>query len=85
MRTVSVDTRADVVLVDGSPAFIGDVRRRFAADDGPIVPVIEQSASDVRAAEARRGYDCERLLVERVVTVNTTASGGNAELLAIAS
>ena len=100
VRTDALDARADAVLVDGSPAFVREVRRRFAAVDGPIVPVIAreraddgqtipaeacEKAADIRAAVSRRGYDYARLLVERVVTVNTTASGGNAELLAIAS
>jgi delta 1-pyrroline-5-carboxylate dehydrogenase len=38
----------------------------------------------VIARDAMGGYDAGRLVIERVVTINTTASGGNAELLAIA-
>ena len=69
--------RADAVLVAGSDEFVRERRRRIAALEGPIVPVIARQ-------DAAEGYcyDVGRLLVERVVTINTTASGGNAELLA---
>ena len=66
----------DAVLVSGSRPFVRACRERAAAMDGPIIPVI--------APDAAGGYEMERLLVEKVVSVNTTASGGNAELLAIA-
>ena len=38
----------------------------------------------IRDSDGAGGYDTLRLYRERVVTTNTTASGGNAELLAIA-
>ena len=68
--------RRDAALVAGSPEFVRGQRVRLAAEEGAIVTIITPDA------EGR--YDSERLLVERVVTTNTTASGGNAELLAIA-
>ena len=67
---------ADAILVAGSDDLVRSSRERAAALPGRIVPVIARNAAG--------GYDTSRLLVERVVTVNTTASGGNAELLAIA-
>ena len=42
---------------------------------GRIVPVI--------APDADGGYDWARLVVERTVTVNTAAAGGNAALLSL--
>ena len=66
---------ADAILVAGADALVRAIRERAAARTGRIVPVIARNAAG--------GYDTSRLLVERVVTVNTTASGGNAELLAV--
>ena len=68
--------RRDAALVAGSREFVRGQRVRLAAEERAIVTIITPDA------EGR--YDSERLLVERVVTINTTASGGNAELLAIA-
>jgi RHH-type proline utilization regulon transcriptional repressor/proline dehydrogenase/delta 1-pyrroline-5-carboxylate dehydrogenase len=66
----------DAFVVAGDRDFVRHCRERVAAGNGRIVPVI--------ARDPAGGYDTNRLLVEKVVTVNTTASGGNAELLAIA-
>jgi Proline utilization A proline dehydrogenase N-terminal domain len=66
----------DAIVVAGDKDFVRRCRERAAASTGKIVPVIARNAAG--------GYDSGRLLVERVVTINTTASGGNAELLAIA-
>ena len=71
-----LSSRLDAVVVAGDVAQLLMCRERVAADVSKIVPVI--------ARNAEGGYDMGRLLVERVVTINTTASGGNAELLAIA-
>ena len=57
----------------------GDTARRarlaLANADGPIVPVI--------AADEEGRYDASRLVHERTLTINTTASGGNASLLSL--
>ena len=66
----------DAIVVAGDKDFVQCCRERAAASMGRIVPVIARNAAG--------GYDRGRLLVERVVTINTTAAGGNAELLAIA-
>ena len=76
VRTKALEMRPDAVLVAGSDEFVRACRERTAASDGPIVPVI--------ARDDTHSYDSERLVIERVVTINTTASGGNAELLAMA-
>ena len=57
----------------------GDTARRarlaLADADGPIAPVI--------VADDEGRYDASRLLHERTLTINTTASGGNASLLSL--
>ncbi|MEO8134121.1 MAG: aldehyde dehydrogenase family protein, partial [Betaproteobacteria bacterium] len=63
------------LLVAGPPAMVRNWRERAAAGEGAILPVI--------ARRSEGGYDRDRLVAERVVTVNTTASGGNTELLAV--
>ena len=55
---------------------LAEIRRRFAASEGPIVPVL--------TPDERGAYDWTRLVCERTVTINTTASGGNASLLSLA-
>ncbi len=55
------------------PRRFGPSSRRVA---GKIVPVI--------APDVDGNYDAARLVVERTVTINTAAAGGNARLLAIA-
>ena len=72
--TGPADTAPDAVLFAGTDDELAAVRTRLAALDGPLVPVIV----------ARDGtYDAMRLLSERTVTINTTASGGNASLLSL--
>ena len=65
----------DAVLLDASPERAQRVRAEFAAAAGKIVPII--------APEADGSYDAARLVVERTVTVNTAAAGGNAALLSL--
>ena len=66
--------RPDAVLFAGDGSTAAAVRRTLALQEGPLVPLIV----------AREGsYDAARLMVERTVTVNTTASGGNASLLSL--
>ena len=50
------------------------MRQKLAARPGPIVPLIGKGVG---------GYDATRLVSERTVTINTTASGGNASLLSL--
>ena len=65
----------DAVLLDAAPERARRVRAQLAATSGPIVPVI--------APDPDGGYDAARLVVERTVTVNTAAAGGNAALLSL--
>jgi RHH-type proline utilization regulon transcriptional repressor/proline dehydrogenase/delta 1-pyrroline-5-carboxylate dehydrogenase len=68
-----VDDLAGVLAADASLA--GDANRRLATRDGARLPVIEAVGTPPR-------YPRSRLVVERVLTVNTTAAGGNATLVA---
>ncbi len=65
----------DAVLLDTTPERALRVRAELAAAPGPIVPVIAPGQDG--------GYDLARLVVERTVTVNTAAAGGNAALLSL--
>jgi len=64
----------EAVLFSGAASNAEALRRRLAALPGPIVPLIVAGAG---------GYDWTRLVSERTVTINTTASGGNASLLSL--
>ena len=67
-------THPDAVLFEGSASDARAIRLRLAAQDGPLVALIV----------ARNGvYDTARLVCERTLTINTTASGGNASLLSL--
>jgi len=79
----------DVLPPDGDWALLPDIdgvlaadpesaaaaNRRLAAREGARLPVIEPAGDPPR-------YPPARLVVERVVSVNTTAAGGNASLVA---
>ncbi|HET7033971.1 MAG TPA: aldehyde dehydrogenase family protein, partial [Casimicrobiaceae bacterium] len=79
-RIVLVDriepAAVDAVLLASDADEARSVRAKFAVADGPIVPVI--------VADPAGRYDWARLVVERTVTVNTAAAGGNAALLSLA-
>jgi RHH-type proline utilization regulon transcriptional repressor/proline dehydrogenase/delta 1-pyrroline-5-carboxylate dehydrogenase len=65
----------DAVLLDVGADRAHRVRAEFAASGGSIVPIV---------ACARDGHcDWTRLVVERTVSVNTAAAGGNAALLSL--
>jgi len=64
----------DVALVDLPAPETIRVRAALAAADGAIVPVV--------APDATSRYAFARLCAERTVTINTTAAGGNAALMA---
>jgi RHH-type proline utilization regulon transcriptional repressor/proline dehydrogenase/delta 1-pyrroline-5-carboxylate dehydrogenase len=61
------------VLVEGDGNEVDRLRRELAQRAGPIVGVVE----------AAPDYDLERLLVERTLSVNTTAAGGNTHLMTL--
>ena len=65
----------DAVLLDADVGRGRRMRDALAAADGKIVPVI--------VPEGDGTYDPARLVIERTVTVNTAAAGGNAALLSL--
>jgi RHH-type proline utilization regulon transcriptional repressor/proline dehydrogenase/delta 1-pyrroline-5-carboxylate dehydrogenase len=65
----------DAVLFAGSEHRALEVQRTLAARDGPIVPFIR--------VDADHPGDPLRLVHERTLSINTTASGGNASLLSL--
>jgi RHH-type proline utilization regulon transcriptional repressor/proline dehydrogenase/delta 1-pyrroline-5-carboxylate dehydrogenase len=66
----------DAVLLDVMPDEARRIRAELAASPGPIVPILVPRDDGT--------YDEARLLIERTVTVNTSAAGGNAALLSLA-
>jgi RHH-type proline utilization regulon transcriptional repressor/proline dehydrogenase/delta 1-pyrroline-5-carboxylate dehydrogenase len=80
-RVVLADWRApgpafDAVLHTGSAAQRREICMAMASRPGPIV--------GVHAFDARAGaLHLERLLIERVASVNTAAAGGNATLMTV--
>jgi len=67
--------RPDAVLFAGSDGRAREVRKALAEGEGPIVP-------SFRVDAGHRG-DPLRLVHERTLSINTTASGGNASLLSL--
>lgn len=63
-------------LFAGPPEAAARLARRLAEEDGPIVPLIRPGLVTGR-------YPLYRLVVERVVTINTTAAGGNTTLMTL--
>ncbi len=62
----------DVVLFDGEADALLALLDRLARREGPVVPVL-----------AGPGYALDMLMQEQVVSTNTTAAGGNANLMTI--
>jgi RHH-type proline utilization regulon transcriptional repressor/proline dehydrogenase/delta 1-pyrroline-5-carboxylate dehydrogenase len=66
----------DAVLLHGTTEELAAVQRKLAERDGPIVSVerLEPSATSL---------PLERLIVERALSINTAAAGGNASLMTL--
>jgi len=70
----------DAVVFEGSPEALKDLNGRIAERAGPIIPVLGLATEVL----TRGGdYDLNLLFEERVVSINTAASGGNAYLMSI--
>jgi RHH-type proline utilization regulon transcriptional repressor/proline dehydrogenase/delta 1-pyrroline-5-carboxylate dehydrogenase len=72
---------ADAVLFEGDSDALHALNQAVAARPGPLVPV--QGAARDDLASGRAGYALEWLLLERSVSNNTAAAGGNASLMTI--
>jgi RHH-type proline utilization regulon transcriptional repressor/proline dehydrogenase/delta 1-pyrroline-5-carboxylate dehydrogenase len=66
----------DGVLLHGSVEELAGVQRRLAEREGPVVSV-------ERLAPGETAVPLERLVVERALSINTAAAGGNASLMTI--
>jgi RHH-type proline utilization regulon transcriptional repressor/proline dehydrogenase/delta 1-pyrroline-5-carboxylate dehydrogenase len=66
----------DAVLLHGSPDELAQVQRHLAGRPGPVVAVERLEPGDT-------AIPLERLVVERAVSVNTAAAGGNASLMTL--
>ena len=72
----AADSHFDAVLHHGAPEERIEVAKRLARRDGPIV--------SLHAFEpGEPPYAVEKLVLERVVSVNTAAAGGNASLMTV--
>jgi RHH-type proline utilization regulon transcriptional repressor/proline dehydrogenase/delta 1-pyrroline-5-carboxylate dehydrogenase len=67
------------VLFEGDSDALHAVNQAVAARPGPLVPVQGVTRDDL--ADGRAGYALEWLLLERSVSNNTAAAGGNASLM----
>jgi RHH-type proline utilization regulon transcriptional repressor/proline dehydrogenase/delta 1-pyrroline-5-carboxylate dehydrogenase len=63
------------VLFAGTPAQEICLRQRLAMEPGPLIPLYRM--------DDRQAYPLYRMLTERVVSVNTTAAGGNTSLMTL--
>jgi len=70
---------AQVALVQADAEVVRDWSRKLAARSGPVV-TLHACAPGERAPGA---YPLESLVVERSVSVNTAAAGGNASLMTL--
>ncbi len=66
----------DLVLLHGDLDALRRVQQALAAREGPVVPVERFAPGDTQVP-------AERLVVERALSVNTAAAGGNATLMSI--
>jgi RHH-type proline utilization regulon transcriptional repressor/proline dehydrogenase/delta 1-pyrroline-5-carboxylate dehydrogenase len=64
----------DAVLLHGDAAQLAEVQARLARRDGPVIGV-------ERLDPGATAVPLERLVVERALSVNTAAAGGNASLM----
>lgn len=71
----------DAVLFEGDADALQKLNERLASRPGPILGV--QGLSLVEVAAGRRRYAPQRLVLERAVSTNLAAAGGNAALMTI--
>ena len=66
----------ETVLLHGSADQLAQVQEQLADRDGPVISV-------ERLAPGEAAVPLERLVVERALSINTAAAGGNASLMTI--
>jgi RHH-type proline utilization regulon transcriptional repressor/proline dehydrogenase/delta 1-pyrroline-5-carboxylate dehydrogenase len=72
----SPDVAFDAVLLHGPVAEMAGVQQQLCRREGPVVSV-------ERLDPGETGVPLERLVVERALSINTAAAGGNASLMTI--
>ncbi len=70
------DTAYEAVLLHGSTRQLAEVQHHLSRREGAIVSVERMECGET-------SVPLERLVVERAVSINTAAAGGNASLMAI--
>ena len=70
------DVRFDSVLHHGDPEQLRNVSRQLAERSGPLIGL-------QGLAPGETDIPLERLLIERALSINTAAAGGNASLMTI--
>jgi RHH-type proline utilization regulon transcriptional repressor/proline dehydrogenase/delta 1-pyrroline-5-carboxylate dehydrogenase len=76
-QTAPSHTPVDVALHCGSAASLQTLLQQLAARSGPLVACLHMDS-------AHTSIPLERLLLERAVSINTAAAGGNASLMTMA-
>ncbi len=71
----------DAVLFEGDADALQQINQRLALRKGPILDA--QGLSSVEIATRRASYAPQRLVLERAVSTNIAAAGGNASLMTI--
>jgi RHH-type proline utilization regulon transcriptional repressor/proline dehydrogenase/delta 1-pyrroline-5-carboxylate dehydrogenase len=66
----------ECVLLHGTPGQMAQVQQRMANREGPVISV-------ERMEPGETSVPLERLVVERALSINTAAAGGNASLMTI--
>ncbi|WP_348645280.1 bifunctional proline dehydrogenase/L-glutamate gamma-semialdehyde dehydrogenase PutA [Methylobacterium sp. BTF04] len=69
------------ILIEGDPAAIQAATRMAADLAGAIIPILAASAAGLDRTDA--DYPLEWLMRERSVSINTAATGGNADLMTL--
>ncbi|MGE0153187.1 MAG: trifunctional transcriptional regulator/proline dehydrogenase/L-glutamate gamma-semialdehyde dehydrogenase [Reyranellaceae bacterium] len=77
LRRQFVQDDADAVLFDGDADALSRLAQRLATESPAIAPIFRD------AAGSDYGYPLEWLVVERSVSTNTAAAGGNASLMSV--
>jgi RHH-type transcriptional regulator, proline utilization regulon repressor / proline dehydrogenase / delta 1-pyrroline-5-carboxylate dehydrogenase len=70
-----LEAHFDAILFGGDSTTLETINRNLSTTEGPIVPLV--------AARADGSFPLELLVRERSVSVNTAATGGNADLMMI--
>jgi RHH-type proline utilization regulon transcriptional repressor/proline dehydrogenase/delta 1-pyrroline-5-carboxylate dehydrogenase len=77
------DPRTAGLVFAGPVDAAADIDRLLAARDGPIVPLIVELTDVPGQAALTNAADLYRFGTERSLSVDTTASGGNASLFSM--